>query len=151
MGICMVCGRLLSAILLGVQGNIAGRFFEKGDTSKGQDFFSKALNLLSLLTGIALITIEILRANSSWVEMSVSIFWAISALSLILFGMKQKRAPHRYFGLALFELTTSKVVLVDSSELTRLERIATFIATGILLLTLSFAYQKVSSYFLSSD
>jgi len=111
--------------------------------------FARILNILSLVAGIGVISIEILQQKRSWADMAVTIFWAVSALALILFGMKQKSSAHRYFGLALFGITTLKVLLVDSSELKGLERIAAFIGTGILLLALSFAYQKVSSWFLT--
>jgi uncharacterized membrane protein len=53
------------------------------------------------------------------------------------------------FGLILFGLTTLKVLFVDSSELKGIERIAAFMVTGVLLLVLSFIYQKVSARFLT--
>jgi hypothetical protein len=84
---------------------------------------------------------------TNWADMGMTILWAVSALAAILYGMKKRRVPHRYFGLGLFALATLKVLIVDSSELKGLERIGAFIITGILLLVLSFAYQKASAYF----
>lgn len=109
--------------------------------------YARTLNISSLAAGIGIVTLEILRKNSDWADTGVTILWAICALLLILFGMKRHSAAHRYFGLVLFGLTTLKVVLIDSSELQGLERIAAFIGTGLLLLVLSFAYQKASAYF----
>jgi uncharacterized membrane protein len=110
---------------------------------------ARVLNIMSLATGIGVVTIEILRKNSDWADTAVTMLWAVCALALILFGMKRRSAVHRYFGLVLFALTTLKVLLIDSSELKGLERIAAFMGTGILLLALSFAYQKASAYFQS--
>ncbi len=121
--------------------------------ASGSDFvmpaptLSRVLNIMSLVAGIGVVTVEILRKPDDWADMAVTILWAACALTLILFGMKRRSAAHRYFGLALFGLATLKVLLVDSSELKGLERIFAFMGTGILLLALSFAYQKASAYF----
>lgn len=109
--------------------------------------FSRLTNILALVSGIGVVTIEIMRKNSDWANTAVTILWAVCALVLILFGMKRRIAAYRYFGLILFAVTTLKVLLVDSSALKGLERIAAFMVTGVLLLALSFAYQKASVYF----
>jgi uncharacterized membrane protein len=111
--------------------------------------FARTLNIMSLVAGIYMLTLEMLRSRSDWADTGVTILWAVCALALILFGMKQRSAAHRYFGLILIGLATLKVLAIDSSELKGLERIAAFMGTGILLLILSFAYQKASSYFAS--
>lgn len=108
---------------------------------------ARVLNGLSLAAAIGLISFEIGRMNSEWAGSFITIFWALSAMALILCGMKRRVVSHRYFGLILFGLTTIKVLVNDSSELEGLERIAAFIGTGLLLLALSFAYQKAASYF----
>ncbi len=113
--------------------------------------FSLVLNLASLAAGIGVVSIEISRKPDDWADMAITILWAVSALTLILFGMRRRAAAHRYFGLVLFGLATLKVLIVDSSELDGLERIIAFIGTGVLLLALSFAYQKASSYFQTLD
>ncbi len=109
--------------------------------------YARMLNMASLAAGIGLLTIEILRKPDDWANMAATILWAVCALALILFGMKRRSAAHRYFGLVLFGLAAAKVLLIDSSELRGLERIAAFIGTGVLLLVLSFAYQKASAFF----
>ena len=93
------------------------------------------------------VTIEILRKNNDWANTAVTVLWAVCALTLIFYGMKRRRAAYRYFGLILFGLTTLKVLLIDSSGLRGLERIAAFLVTGVLLLILSFVYQKASAFF----
>jgi uncharacterized membrane protein len=112
-----------------------------------QATFARVLNIMSLAAGIGVVSLEIFRKNTDWANTAVTILWAVCALTLILVGMRRHNAAHRYFGLVLFGLTTLKVMLVDSSELKGLERIAAFMGTGILLLALSFAYQKASAYF----
>ncbi len=108
---------------------------------------ARLLNLMALGSGIGVTTIEILHSRSDWASTGVTILWSGCALALILFGMRRRVAAHRYFGLILFGLATFKVLIVDSAELRGLERIAAFIGTGLLLLILSFAYQKASAHF----
>ncbi len=109
----------------------------------------RVLNIMALASAIWMMTWEIMRSQTDWASSAITILWAVCALALILFGMKRRIAAHRYFGLILFGIATFKVLIVDSSELKGLERIAAFIGTGILLLALSFAYQKASAYFQS--
>jgi uncharacterized membrane protein len=111
------------------------------------DLYARILNVTAIAAGIGILTIEIQRKPADWADMAVTILWAGCALLLILCGMKRRTPAHRYFGLVLFGLATLKVLLVDSSGLGGLERIIAFIGTGILLLALSFAYQKASAYF----
>ena len=110
---------------------------------------ARVQNIMAIASAIVLLTLEILRSKSDWADTGVTILWAVCALALILYGMKRLSAHHRYFGLILFGITSLKVLLVDSSELEGLERIAAFMGTGILLLGLSFAYQKATAYFQS--
>ena len=113
--------------------------------------FNTLANTLSLASAIGIASLEILRIKNSWGDSFLTLFWAISALTLILFGMKLRTAAHRYFGLFLFGFTILKVLLIDSSGLNELQRIAAFIGTGLLLLVLAFVYQKASAYFKKSE
>ncbi|VGO17024.1 hypothetical protein PDESU_05618 [Pontiella desulfatans] len=113
--------------------------------------FSTLLNILSLAGALGVLTIELFRISNDWAGTAVTILWAVSAITLTIFGLARRRRAHRYFGLILIGLTTLKVLVVDSSELKGLERISAFIVTGVLLLLLSFAYQKASAYFHSLE
>ncbi|MDZ8118505.1 DUF2339 domain-containing protein [Pontiella agarivorans] len=109
------------------------------------------MNLAPLASALGLLSLEISRVKTDWAAMGITILWALSALALILYGMKRRSAPHRYFGLILFGLASLKVLLIDSSELDGLQRIGAFIGTGLLLLILAFAYQKASAFFQSLE
>jgi uncharacterized membrane protein len=112
--------------------------------------YSLILTMSSLACALLVLTLEIGRITSEWAGPLITILWAVWALALILFGLIRRVAPYRMFGLILFGLTTLKVLLVDASELKGIERIAAFMGAGILLLALSFVYQKVSASFLST-
>ena len=113
--------------------------------------YSLLLNLASVASAIGMVSMEISRKSADWASMAITILWAVSALILILLGMKRRQPAYRYFGLILFGIATLKVLIFDSSELDGLERIFAFMGTGVLLLVLSFAYQKASSYFQAGE
>jgi uncharacterized membrane protein len=112
--------------------------------------YGLALTLAALACALLVLTLELSRIKSEWAGPLITILWAVWALALIIFGLLRRGAPYRIFGLILFGLTTLKVLFVDSSELKGIERIAAFMGAGVLLLVLSFIYQKVSARFLTS-
>lgn len=102
---------------------------------------SASLTLVSIGSGIALVSVELNRLHT---DSSITIFWSAAALTLVIVGL-WRRVPYlRYAGLALFALAVGKVFLVDLADLKGLERVAAFLVAGVLLLVLSFAYQKVA-------
>lgn len=109
--------------------------------------YALLLNMLSLLAGIGVISLEFSRTGTAWADPAITLFWTVCALAFILYGLKKWSAPHRYLGLLLFTVATAKAILVDASERKGLERITVLIGTGIMLLLLSFAYQKAAAYF----
>ncbi len=119
---------------------------ERVSTLRGLEYSSVVL-LLSIATGIGIISGELLRSSRYWGSMGITLFWAVSAFALTLWGLSRRERAFRYFGLLLFVLCAGKVMLVDSTQLDGLQRIGAYIGTGILLLLLSFMYQKADHYF----
>ena len=74
----------------------------------------------------------------------ITIWWAVCALSLAIFGLVKNTARHRYLALALFGMTLVKVFFVDLGDLKGLYRVGAFMGLGVLLLVLSFLYQRLS-------
>ena len=103
------------------------------------------LNIGALAAGILLVTAEIYRMRSGWSQPLVTLWWAGSAISLVGAGLWRRTRAHRYAGLALFTLATGKVLLLDLGELDGLERIAAFMGVGVLLLFLSYIYQRTAA------
>lgn len=110
--------------------------------------YSLTLTMAALACALLVLTLELGRIKGEWAGPLITILWAVWALVLIISGLVRRAAPFRMFGLVLFGLTTLKVLFVDSSELRGVARIAAFMGAGILLLVLSFIYQKVSARFL---
>jgi uncharacterized membrane protein len=84
-----------------------------------------------------------LRIDSSLAQhLSLSLLWTAYASVLILLGIQSKSALLRWQALALFGLVVVKVFIYDSSFLQRFYRIVSFLILGLVLLVVSFLYQR---------
>lgn len=76
-------------------------------------------------------------------QIGYPIIWGISGFLLMIRGMKFDNKQLRLISLTIFSVTILKLFLVDVWEMTAAGKIASFIILGILLLVLSFLYQKL--------
>lgn len=77
-------------------------------------------------------------------QLALSLLWVAYALALLVAGTIRKSAPLRWQGLALLGVAIGKVFFLDLSFLTRFYRIVSFFVLGMVLLAVSFYYQKRS-------
>jgi len=75
-------------------------------------------------------------------QMALSVLWIGCALVLIVIGMWRRSAGVRWQGLGLLCVAIAKVFFLDLSFLTRFYRIVSFFVLGLVLLLVSFYYQK---------
>jgi uncharacterized membrane protein len=111
-------------------------------------FLAVAINLFALLA----LSLELwdlfgwrygLGFNSSLAQhLSLSLLWTLYGSLLIGFGIRRKSALLRWQALTLFGLVAFKVFLYDSSFLERFYRIVSFLILGLVLLAVSFLYQR---------
>jgi uncharacterized membrane protein len=74
------------------------------------------------------------------------ILWGVSSFILIAIGLRRKRRHLRIISLVLFLITLLKLFLVDIKGISEGGKIAAFISLGILLLIVSFMYQRVKKF-----
>jgi uncharacterized membrane protein len=82
---------------------------------------------------------------------SVSIWWALVATGLLLFGFVRRRAEARYAGIALLLAATGKVLTWDLSQVSPAVRVGCFIALGLVLLGVAAQYLRASGARPSAD
>ncbi len=75
-------------------------------------------------------------------QLALSTLWLLYALGLMVAGMQRKSAPVRWLALALLAVVIVKVFLFDLSFLDRFYRIMSFLLLGVVLLLISFFYQR---------
>lgn len=102
------------------------------------------LYITSLLSFILVVSREIALTHTPWKDTAITLWWASCALILIFLGLRMAQRYLRITGLVLFGFTIAKVFLFDLSELDDLVRVAAFMGVGIILLVLSFTYQRIA-------
>ncbi|MDY8137797.1 DUF2339 domain-containing protein [Aquimarina sp. 2201CG5-10] len=75
-------------------------------------------------------------------KLALSILWGIYALFLIVLGIWKKKKYLRIMAIILFGITLLKLFLYDISHLETIPKTIVFLSLGILLLIISFLYNK---------
>jgi hypothetical protein len=75
-------------------------------------------------------------------KLGLSILWGIYALSLIVLGIYQHKKHLRIGAIALFAFTLVKLFFYDIAELDTISKTIIFVSLGIILLIVSFLYNK---------
>lgn len=78
-------------------------------------------------------------------QMMLSLAWGIYGAALIVFGMRWGHALARYVGMTVLAVTVLKVFLYDLWELGGIYRVCGFIGFGVLLVLVSYLYQRRKS------
>ena len=120
--------------------------------------FQIALLVVALIALWFLMTVETytyFAARAGWQEtaegyrhehwlgqMTLSILWSIYAATLAAAGFVRRTAAIRWAALTLFALTVVKVMLVDIAVLPQLYRIIAFLVLGLLLLVVTWGYNR---------
>ena len=73
----------------------------------------------------------------------LSILWGLCSFTMMWLGMKKDFKPLRIISLTLFTVTISKLFIYDIRNIPPGGKIAAFILLGVLLLAVSFMYQRL--------
>ncbi len=76
--------------------------------------------------------------HSVEVQAALSVFWAFLALALMIFSTRVGRRVLWMVGAGLMAVVVAKLVLVDLSRLSGIERIVSFIGVGVLMLVIGY-------------
>lgn len=79
------------------------------------------------------------------------ILWGIASFILIAVGLKTKKKHLRIISLTLLLITLLKLFLVDIRGISEGGKIAAFISLGVLLLVVSFMYQRIKRLLLADE
>lgn len=118
-----------------------------------------ALNLFILialsseLTNIMVInhSKDVVRYEILSHKVGYTVLWGIYSLSMIAFGIWKKKKWIRIPAIVLFGIALIKLLIYDISGLATGYKVIAFVALGVLLLIVSFLYQKFKNIILSSD
>jgi len=84
---------------------------------------------------------DILGSSQSY-KLGLSILWGVYSLLIVAFGIWKKKKYLRIGAIALFSITLIKLFFYDVTHLATVPKTILFISLGILLLIISFLYNK---------
>lgn len=91
------------------------------------------------------------EASRVFLRAGLGVLWGSYALALVVAGIRLKQRLLRLLGIFLFAITLTKLFLIDIGQLSTLGKIIAFVALGILLLVISFLYQRFKDVILAED
>jgi uncharacterized membrane protein len=77
-------------------------------------------------------------SHSMLVQASISVFWTVCALAMMIWATRRASRIFWFIGGALLAVTVVKLFLFDLSHVTGIERIVSFIGIGLLLLLIGY-------------
>jgi len=104
-------------------------------------FFS--LECMHVYVSIFYKTNNIDTLQSLYEKAGLTILWAVCSFIMMWLGMKYSYKTLRIISLTIFSIALLKLFLFDIREISEGGKIAAFILLGVLLLTISFMYQKL--------
>jgi uncharacterized membrane protein len=94
-----------------------------------------------MFAGFSLLLFVIFIAFN-WDGIIVTLLWLLTAVLIFSLGVYRKSVPIRMTAILLMGITLLKLVLLDSLSFSPIQKIIAYVVLGILLLVVSFFYQK---------
>ncbi len=128
------------AIMLFVSHLYIKKMFMQAEIHKAFDLILHVV----IVTAISneLITWLSINESTSAYKTTLSIIWGVYALFLITLGIIQKKQYLRIAAISFFGLTLVKLFFYDLTELSTIQKTIVFVSLGVLLLIISFLYNK---------
>ena len=104
--------------------------------------------VLLILASSSESTFHLLKMNH---RVGFPILWGVIAFVIMLWGLRSKQKTFRIISLSLFSLIIFKLFLFDVWRMNEGGRIASFIFLGVILLVVSFLYQKLKKFVLEGE
>lgn len=89
--------------------------------------------------------------NAQYAKAGLTIVWALFSFVIMWLGMKYKYKTLRIISLSIFTIALLKLFLLDISNISEGGKIAAFIMLGILLLVISFMYQRLKKIIIDNE
>ena len=99
------------------------------------------ISIIWILSSELLNWMDLAGSNQSY-KLGLSILWGVYALLLIALGIWKKKKYLRVGAIVLFSITLIKLFFYDISSLNTIAKTIVFVSLGVLLLIISFLYNK---------
>ncbi|MGE0077159.1 MAG: DUF2339 domain-containing protein [Bacteroidales bacterium] len=129
-----------AAVVLAVSYVLARRDFMKQGVTMLIDLLL-AISILWIISSELISLLDIAKSTESY-KLGLSILWGVYALLLIIIGLWRKKKYLRISAIVLFGITLLKLFFYDISHLDTIAKTIVFVSLGVLLLIISFLYNK---------
>jgi uncharacterized membrane protein len=87
----------------------------------------------------------------NYIQTGLPVLWGLCSFALMWLGMRYKYKPLRIISLTTFSITLLKLFIFDLRNIPAAGKIIAFFCLGVLLLIISFMYQKVKKIIISDE
>jgi uncharacterized membrane protein len=94
-----------------------------------------------ILSSLAL-TLFVMFIAFNWDGFTVTFLWLLLAVIVFTWGFRMRSVRARMAGIILIGVTLAKLLAVDSLTFTTVQKVIAYLVLGVLLLIVSFFYQK---------
>jgi len=109
--------------------------------------FDALLHLTALITlSVELVHLITQAGAPDADKLGLSIFWGVYSLFLIALGIAQRKTYLRISAIVLFAVTLFKLFFYDIAHLTTMAKTVVLLSLGVLLLLISFLYNKFKHF-----
>ena len=91
------------------------------------------------------------KVDDLYIKVGLPILWGLISFSLMWLGMRYNQRSLRIISLTLFLIILIKLFVIDISNIPSAGKIAAFFCLGVLLLIISFMYQKVKKIIVEDE
>jgi uncharacterized membrane protein len=105
------------------------------------NFWKEELFATRLLSSLAL-TLFVMFIAFNWNGFTVTFLWLLTAVIVFAWGFRMRSVRARMAGIILIGVTLGKLVALDSLTFTTVQKVIAYLVLGVLLLIVSFFYQK---------
>jgi uncharacterized membrane protein len=91
------------------------------------------------------------RITTVYIKTGLPVLWGLLSFALMWLGMRHKVSTLRIISLTLFSITLIKLFVFDIKNIPPAGKIAAFFCLGVLLLIISFMYQKVKKIIVEDE
>jgi uncharacterized membrane protein len=99
------------------------------------------ISIIWVLSSELIHWLDIASAKDSY-KLGLSILWGVYSLAIIGYGIFKNKSYFRIGGIALFTITLVKLFFYDIAHLSTISKTIVFVSLGVLLLIISFLYNK---------
>jgi uncharacterized membrane protein len=104
-------------------------------------FWKEELFATRLLSSLAL-TLFAMFIAFNWDGFTVTFLWLLTAVIVFVWGFRTRSVRARMAGIILIGVTLGKLIALDSLMFTTVQKVIAYLVLGVLLLIVSFFYQK---------